>query len=236
MIQGEDIVAGLVRTYPISNEQRELSGRHGEITLEDQFPDVYRSLDELAKGLVYEKRWNPQEIEFTFEGPDRGSLYILQTRDMVTMRRSETVPAFVPSDELHDKYLGNGIGVSGGALCGMAVFTLDEIHKWRREAPDLPLILIRSDTVPDDIKEISLSDGLLTARGGQTSHAAIVALRLRKTCVVGCAGLVLLSDKGPCRIYGTEIHPGDFLSIDGQEGSIYLGRHPVQHRTIKSQG
>lgn len=236
MIQGEDIVAGLVRTYPISNEQRELSGRHGEITLEDQFPDVYRFLDELAKGLVYEKRWNPQEIEFTFEGPDRGSLYILQTRDMVTMRRSEAVPAFVPSDDLHDSYLGNGIGVSGGALCGMAVFTLDEIHKWRREAPDVPLILIRSDTVPDDIKEISLSDGLLTARGGQTSHAAIVALRLGKTCVVGCAGLVLLSDKGPCRIYSTEIRPGDFLSIDGQEGSIYLGRHQVQHRTIKSQG
>jgi pyruvate,orthophosphate dikinase len=236
MVQGEDIVAGLVRTYPISNEQRELSGRQGEITLEDQFPDVYGSLEGLAKGLVYEKRWNPQEIEFTFEGPDRDSLYILQTRDMVTMRRSETVPAFVPSQELHESYLGNGIGVSGGALCGMAVFTLEEIRKWRGEAPDVPLILIRSDTVPDDIKEISLTDGLLTARGGQTSHAAIVALRLGKTCVVGCAGLVLLSDRGPCRIYNTEIRCGDFISIDGQEGSIYLGRHPVQQRTVRAQG
>ncbi len=236
MNQGEDIVAGLVTTYPISREQREESGRYGEPTLEEEFPEIYRALEGVCKMLVYDKGWNPQEIEFTFEGPDPDSLYILQTRDMVTMRRSETMPVFVASTDLHEHYLGKGTGVSGGALSGRAVFTLEEIHRWRKREPETPLILIRSDTVPDDIKEISLSDGLLTAKGGQTSHAAIVALRLGKTCVVGTGGLRLLSEKGPCKIHDVVIREGDFLSMDGRGGSIYLGRHPVEHKTLGPPG
>ncbi len=236
MNQGEDIVAGLVTTYPISREQREESGRHGEPTLEEEFPEIYKALEGISKMLVYDKGWNPQEIEFTFEGPQPESLYILQTRDMVTMRRSETMPVFVASADLHEHYLGKGTGVSGGALSGRAVFTLEEIQRWRKKEPQTPLILIRSDTVPDDIKEISLSDGLLTAKGGQTSHAAIVALRLGKTCVVGTGGLRLLSERGPCKIHDVMIREGDFLSIDGRGGSIYLGRHPVEHKTLGSSG
>jgi len=236
MNQGEDIVAGLVTTYPISREQREESGRHGEPTLEEEFPEIYRALEGVCKMLVYDKGWNPQEIEFTFEGPDPDSLYVLQTRDMVTMRRTETMPVFVASTDLHEHYLGKGTGVSGGALSGRAVFTLEEIQKWREKEPETPLILIRSDTVPDDIKEISLSDGLLTAKGGQTSHAAIVALRLGKTCVVGTGGLRLLSERGPCRIHDVVIREGDFLSMDGRGGSIYLGRHPVEHKTLRAAG
>jgi pyruvate,orthophosphate dikinase len=73
---------------------------------------------------------------------------------------------------------------------------------------------------------------LLTAKGGQTSHAAIVALRLGKTCVVGCSGLILLSDGGPCRIHQTEIKSGDHISIDGREGSIYMGRHAIQQKAL----
>ena len=234
MNQGEDIVAGLVTTFPISNEQREESGRGGEVTLEDEFPEIYRALLDLAKMLVYEKGWNPQEIEFTFEGPEASQLYILQTRDMVTMRRRETVPVFVSSPELHEHYLSKGTGVSGGALCGRVVFTLEDIRKWRTLEPQTPLILVRSDTVPDDIKEISLTDGLLTAKGGQTSHAAIVALRLGKTCVVGTGGLTVLSEKGPCRIHGVTVKEGDFLSLDGRSGSVYLGRHPIEQKAVTS--
>lgn len=232
MNQGEDIVAGLVTTYPISNEQRDESGRHGEITLEEEFPEIYRALESICKALVYDRGWNPQEIEFTFEGPNPEQLYVLQTRDMVTMRRTETVPMFVASAELHQTYLGKGTGVSGGAISGRAVFTLEDIRKWRKLEPETPLILIRSDTVPDDIKEISLSDGLLTAKGGQTSHAAIVALRLGKTCVVGTGTLRLLSDRGPCQIYDVVIREGDFISMDGRGGSIYLGRHPVEQKAL----
>lgn len=232
MNQGEDIVGGLVTTFPISNEQREESGRDGEITLEDEFPEIYEALLDLAKMLVYEKGWNPQEIEFTFEGPQASQLYILQTRDMVTRRRGETVPVLISSGELHEHYLGKGTGVSGGAISGRVVFTLDDIRKWRGLEPDTPLILVRSDTVPDDIKEISLTDGLLTAKGGQTSHAAIVALRLGKTCVVGTGGLKVLSEKGPCQIHEVTVREGDFLTLDGRSGSIYLGRHPIEHKAV----
>jgi pyruvate,orthophosphate dikinase len=224
--QGEDIVSGLVSTYPISNEQGELSDREEEMVLEETFPAVYDYLDKMAKLLVYEKRWNPQEIEFTFESPEIEDLFILQTRDMVTKER-EAILAFTPSEALYDSYLARGTGVCGGALCGKAVFSLKDIVELREKDPGTALILIRSDTVPDDIKEISMADGLLTARGGQTSHAAIVALRLEKTCVVGCRGLVLLKEKGKCRIKQKEVQIGDYIGIDGRNGSVYFGCHPV---------
>jgi pyruvate,orthophosphate dikinase len=233
MNQGEDIVAGLVTTYPISMEQRELSGREGEMTLEEEFPEIYSYLKEISQYLIYEKSWNPQEIEFTFEGPGRHELFLLQTRDMVSAERLESLPVFVHTKDLQESYLANGIGVSGGALSGRAVFTMEDIRRLREEYPGDRLILIRSDTVPDDIKAISLSDGLLTAKGGQTSHAAIVAMRLGKTCVVGCSGLALLSDSGPCRLNDVEIHCGDEISIDGRDGSIYLGRHAIEQKTLR---
>ena len=231
--QGEDIVAGLVSTYPISNEQRRLSEREGEITLEDEFPEVYEKLLEIARFLIYEKRWNPQEIEFTFEGTRKEDLFVLQTRDMVTKRFSEIIPVFVQTDALQSSYAGRGTGVSGGALSGRAVFTAEDIHRFRRDEPKTPLILIRRDTVPEDIKEISLTDGLLTAKGGQTSHAAIVALRLGKTCVVGFGGMTLAGEKGPCRMRDSKVRTGDFISIEGRDGSIYLDRHEIEQRAIK---
>ncbi|HWT77267.1 MAG TPA: PEP/pyruvate-binding domain-containing protein, partial [Candidatus Methylomirabilis sp.] len=209
--QGEDIVAGLVSTYPISREQREAESR-GDNSLEDDFPRVYQRLLEIGKNLIYERKWNPQEIEFTFESPDESGLYILQTRDMVYSQkeRSET---FVPSSALQESFIAKGIGVSGGALSGRVVFTLDHIQRLRREEPDTPLILVRSDTVPEDVHEISLTDGLLTAKGGQTSHAAIVASELDKTAVVGCHNLVVLENEGRCFINRTVIRQGDFISL-----------------------
>ena len=231
--QGEDIVAGLVSTYPISNEQRRLSEREDEMSLEDEFPEVHEKLLEIARFLVYKKRWNPQEIEFTFEGTRKEDLFVLQTRDMVTKRFSEIIPVFVQTNALQSSYAGRGTGVSGGALSGRAVFTTEDIHRFRRDEPKTPLILIRRDTVPEDIKEVSLSDGLLTAKGGQTSHAAIVALRLGKTCVVGFGGMTLAGEKGPCRIRDREIQVGDFISIEGREGSIYLDRHEIEQRAVK---
>jgi pyruvate,orthophosphate dikinase len=233
MNQGEDIVAGLVSTYPISNEQRRLSARLDEPSLEEQFPEIYAYLKEISEALIYDRRWNPQEIEFTFEGPARAQLFMLQTRDMVTARRTGSIPVFAHGSQMIEHFLGKGTGVSGAALAGRAVFTVEDIQRLRREDPEAPLILIRSDTVPDDIRAISMSDGLLTAKGGQTSHAAIVALRLGKTCVVGCGGLKLLSDGGPGRIHDRDIRCGDEISLDGREGSVYLGRHPIEQKAIR---
>jgi len=225
--QGDDIVSGLVTTYPISIKQQKAMGLDSEMTLEKKFPEIYNSLLSMTKELIYKKRWDPQEIEFTFEGPESNRLFILQSRNMTTKRR-HIVQVFVYSAALAASYLGKGIGVSGGAMAGKAVFTISEIKSLREKEPGTPLILIRSDTVPDDIKEITSAEGLLTAKGGQTSHAAIIAFRLDKNCIVGCKQLQVSENLGFARLNGRVIRYGDFLSIDGRNGSIYIGKHVTQ--------
>ena len=108
-------------------------------------------------------------------------------------------------------------------MTGKVVFNLDEIRELREKEPETPLILVRGDTVPDDIEEIYETDGLLTARGGSTSHAAIVAHRLGKTCVVGSPNLTCMEKDSSCSLDQIHLRYGDWLSIDGMEGSIYSG-------------
>ncbi len=221
--QGEDIVSGLVSTFPISKEQKDYLGIE-EPCLEEAFPEIYSALLGYVKRLIVEREWTHQEIEFTFESPRAEDLYILQTRDM-TPKKKRSYPMFKKTPKLKSAFWGRGIGVSGGALSGRIAFTYQDIMKLKQEHPNDPIILIRSDTVPDDIKEISLADGLLTAKGGQTSHAAIVALRLEKTCVVGFKELKLYEQRKVARINDKELHIGDFISIDGRNGAVYSGQH-----------
>ncbi|MDK9705871.1 MAG: PEP-utilizing enzyme [Desulforhopalus sp.] len=225
--QGEDIVSGLVSSHAISVEQAKLDGRPEEETLEHHFPKIYKQLLDISRELVYEKRWNPQEIEFTFEGPEPDKLYLLQTRDMITIKKKEHLNVFVESPALEASYLGKGVGVSGSALSGRAVFTEDNIRKLRQTDPVTPLILIRQDTVPEDIKAVSQADGLLTSRGGQTSHASVVAVRLEKTCVVGCRSLKVYEAEQYCEIAGVKIVFGDPISIDGRNGQVLNGAHSI---------
>ncbi|MDI6890660.1 MAG: PEP/pyruvate-binding domain-containing protein [Thermodesulfovibrionales bacterium] len=225
--QGEDVVSGLVKTLPISNEQKNIEDRTSNVSLEDSFPEIYSSLLRMVKDLIYKERWGAQEIEFTFEGKPGENLYILQARDMTVIKR-ESFVAFIPSPELSSNYLSSGIGVGGGALSGRVVFDLEDIQEFRKKDPSTPLILIRSDTVPDDIRHISAADGLLTARGGSTSHAAIIANRLGKTCVVGCNKLFVWEYEKRCKLNRHTIRVGDFLSIDGRNGTVYSGKHRVK--------
>ena len=221
--QGEDVVAGLVATLPISIIQQENEMRDTDITLETHFPEIYQALKEWANQLIYKNGWSPQEIEFTFEGPHKEDLYILQSRNM-SMRERKKVFTFDLEDAAEEKvFLGSGIGVSGGAMSGRAIFSLEEIDRWRTLEPDTNLILIRGDTVPDDIQEINAADGLMTARGGVTSHAAVVAHRLGKTCVVGCVNLVCNEVDRNSLFGDVLIESGDFISIDGHEGLVYQG-------------
>ena len=226
--QGEDIVSGLVNTQPVSVEQAELDGRPAENSLEIRFPKVYERLLAISRELVYEKRWNPQEIEFTFEGPEETDLFLLQTRDMITIKKREKFAVFTEGKGLEKAVLGYGIGVAGSALSGRAVFTAANIRQLKEEDPTTPLILIRQDTVPEDIKEIAMAEGLLTARGGQTSHAAVVTVRLDKTCVVGCNALKVYEAEERCEINGREIRFGDAISIDGRKGLFLQGAHPIR--------
>ncbi len=221
--QGEDVVSGLVKTLPISTIQQDIEQRETDITLETHFPEIYNTLKEYVYQLIYDKGWSPQEMEFTFESASKKDLYLLQTRDMA-MRERKKVYVFDLEQVLTTaNFLGHGIGVSGGALSGRIVFTLEEINEWREKEPGTSLILIRGDTVPDDILEIHASDGLLTARGGLTSHAAVVAHRLEKTCVVGCGNLVCNEKRKTAVFKKTTLKSGDYISIDGQEGSVYKG-------------
>jgi pyruvate,orthophosphate dikinase len=225
--QGEDVVAGLVKTMPISIFQQEIEMRETDVTLETHYPEIYDALKNWAHDLTDEKGWSPQEIEFTFESPSADDLYLLQTRDMA-IREKKKVLTFDFSEKPLPPYLGHGIGVSGGAMSGRLVFTLEEIEEWRLMEPGTSLILARNDTVPDDIREIHAADGLLTARGGLTSHAAVVAHRLGKTCVAGCTTLDCNEKKKYCMFNEMRVHSGDHISIDGQEGSVYQGLNRIQ--------
>jgi pyruvate,orthophosphate dikinase len=229
--QGEDVVAGLVITLPISINQQDIEMRQTDVTLESHFPEIYNALQQWSSYLIYEKGWTPQEMEFTFESPSLDHLYILQCRDMV-MRERKKVPRFDLDQVTEDQYLGHGIGIGGGAMSGRVVFSLEEIDHWRASEPQTNVILIRSDTVPDDIRQIYAADGLLTARGGVTSHASVVAHRLGKTCVVGCGDLLCDEKARNCKLKGMVIQSGEFISIDGQEGSVYLGKLKINKNEL----
>ncbi len=225
--QGEDVVGGLVKTLPLSEKQRLGEAEPTETSLQTLFPLVYKRLSDIAKKLVYENHWAPQEVEFTFQGAGEEGVYVLQSRNM-TPRTKRSYPVFKKTEDLHSRYLGSGIGVSGGAISGLAAFDLESIQRIKKECPGRPVILIRSDTVPDDIHEISVADGVLTAKGGATSHAAIVAHRLGKTCVVGVSRMRVRDSEKTCAIDGHPVGTGDSISIDGRTGAIYSGMLEVE--------
>ncbi|MFH2121633.1 MAG: PEP/pyruvate-binding domain-containing protein [Pseudomonadota bacterium] len=225
-VQGEDIVSGLVETFPISEKQRVAENRESLISLETKFPEIYNELVRIAELLVYEKGFNQQEIEFTFEDATEKGLYILQTRDMV-QRETDKVRTFVGDGDLERSFLGMGIGVSGGALSGRAVYSEKEIEHFREKEPETALILIRPDTVPDDVGILLKADGILTARGGGTSHAAVTIPQLNKVGVVGFNKLHVHESQGYSKVDGKTIHGGDFISIDGWSGAVYTGKHEI---------
>lgn len=221
--QGEDVVSGLVNTLPISIFQQETEHRQTDQSLERDFPEIFAALEAWTNSLIDKEGWSPQEIEFTFENPTLAGLYLLQTRDMAMRERKKAVTFEPPGVIAEERLLGHGIGVSGGAMSGRAVFSLEEIDRWRDTEPDTSLILVRGDTVPDDIREIYAADGLLTARGGVTSHAAVVAHQLERTCVVGCGNLVCNEEERNCLFDQVTVKSGEYISIDGQSGLIGQG-------------
>lgn len=225
-VQGDDIVSGLVETYPVSEKQRIMEHRESPISLENDFPEIYKELLAISEKLVYEKGFNHQEIEFTFENPTKSGLYILQTRDMA-QRVKKVVKKFKPTEELQRALIGTGIGIAGGALSGRAVYNKDDIERFRQDDPDTPLILIRPDTVPDDVGIMLKVDGLLTSRGGSTSHAAVTVPQLNKVGVVGFTKLKVYEEEGYSVVDRVVIRSGDFISIDGFSGSVYKGSHEI---------
>jgi pyruvate,orthophosphate dikinase len=223
--QGEDIVAGLVKPLPVSKNQK--SGDYGdEESLEEKYPDLYKRIEQISIELVEEHGYSPQEIEFTFESESPDDLYILQTRDL-DMAKHQAVNVFsVPVDKM--KLAGRGLGIGGSALNGKVAFDANDIARLRKEFKDDPIILVRPDTVPDDIGMIFETDGLLTAKGGATSHAAVTAVRLGKTSVVNCTSLEVDDVGKQCKLNDYSFKTGDLISIDGYTGNIYYGNYPLE--------
>jgi len=235
--QGEDLVGGLVFPLPISEAQRLGSPayRGTEHSLERDYPAIYAELLAVARDLVEYREFDPQEIEFTFESPAAHDLYVLQKRAVVQGQDMDA-PYFDTSSPSYGPPVAVGMGVSGGAYSGRAAVDAGQIDRLLKEAPDEGIVLLRPDTVPEDIAMITRVDGILTARGGATSHAAVTAKRLGKTAVVECADLEVVEHEGIVRLAGHELHAGDWLSIDGRTGNIFLGRIPTQSRPPATKG
>lgn len=224
--QGEDVVGGLVRPLPVSERQRREYSAHLETSLEAAFPEVFERLRTISSLLLNEHGYEHQEIEFTFESEDPADLYLLQVRPMRLLRQQQ-MQVFARPTAMRDHLLGSGIGVSGGAMVGRVAFTRDDVLSLRSAHPGEAVILLRPDTVPEDIHLVVAVDGLLTARGGFTSHAAVTAKRLGKCCVVNCIDLEVSESQRWAQLGDTRLAPGDTISIDGSLGRVFRGEHEV---------
>jgi pyruvate,orthophosphate dikinase len=234
--QGEDVVAGIRTPQPIA-------------TLKEEMPGVYQQFVETCRLLEKHYR-NMQDIEFTIE---RGKLFILQTRngkrtaqaaikiavDMVNeglITREEAVmrvEAAQLDHLLHRRIdpnvklevIARGLPASPGAASGKVVFEADEAEKLGQEGHKV--IMVRTETTPDDIHGIVQAQGILTSRGGMTSHAAVVARGMGKPCVCGCEAIRIDYNKEEFSVNGLIIKKGDIISIDGGTGQVILGEVPM---------
>ncbi len=238
--QGEDVVAGLRTPFPISKHEKNMGP-----SLEEENPKLHKEIYEIAKKL--EKHYKDvQDIEFTIE---EGTLYLLQTRKAkrtaqaavkiaVDMHKEKIVtkkeaiqmvdadsitnilhPQFVESEEKN--LFGKGLNASPGAAFGEIVFDADKAEEEANKGRNV--ILVRDETSPEDIHGMFSSVGILTTKGGMTSHAAVVARGMGKPCIVGAESLVIDYDEKTISSGEITLEEGDLISIDGSAGEIYLG-------------
>jgi len=260
--QGEDVVAGLRTPQPVN---REGDGADSELpTLEESLPEAYAELVDVYQRLEDHYR-DMQDIEFTIE---RGKLFILQTRggkrtgaaavriavDMVEEGLIDQSEALRRIGEDHLSQLlhpsvdpsaartiiAHGLPASPGAATGQVVFSADEAVRLAGE--DIPVILVREETSPEDIHGMTVSQGILTQRGGQTSHAAVVARGMGRCCVVGCSDIVVHRDNSftaqPRDGGGEEwtIRAGDIVTLDGSTGDVMLGEVAMTAAGLEGSG
>jgi pyruvate,orthophosphate dikinase len=241
--QGEDVVAGIRTPQPINRAKKVPKGM---MTLEDEMPKIYKQLVGIRNKL--EKHYREmQDIEFTIQ---QGKLWMLQTRtgkrtaaaavkiavDMVKERRISKEEAITRvSPEQLDQLLhptldpkaaktkiAKGLPASPGAAVGQVVFSAEEAEQWCDQGKRV--ILVRVETSPDDIRGMNVAEGILTSRGGMTSHAAVVARGMGKCCVAGVADISVDYKKNRFTAGKTVVKRGDWISMDGTKGEVYLGQ------------
>ncbi len=224
--QGEDIVAGLVNTLPISESQRQKYYQKSQFSLQTAYPKIFKKLEDISRELIEVHGFAHQEIEFTFESAEPEDLYILQTRDLASAKHTVTEVFALPESKM--VRVGTGIGIGNRVLNGVLVFDMADLIKLKIEHPGKKGVLVRPDTVPDDIEMIFESEGLLTGRGGSTSHAAVTAVNLGKIGVVNCTDMVVYEKEKRCIINGNTFNAFDPIAIDGTKGVVYKGNYPVK--------
>ncbi len=247
--QGEDVVAGIRTPQPI-NEASRHDKNDKALSLEQLMPKAYKELVKVYQKLEKHYR-DMQDIEFTIE---RGRLYMLQTRngkrtaaaalkiavDMVREKlitKPEAVMRIKPEqlDQLLHPRLDpdavkdvmcKGLPASPGAATGQVVFDPDTAEKWVKEL-GRKVILVRVETSPEDIHGMSVAQGILTARGGMTSHAAVVARGMGKCCVAGCSAIRVSYQLKEFSVGSKVIREGDYITLDGSSGEVILGQVPT---------
>ena len=241
--QGEDVVAGIRTPSPISHLQQDM-------------PEVYNQFAEIANNL--EKHYTDmQDMEFTIEN---GKLYMLQTRngkrtaaaalkvavdlvDEKMITEEEAVlrvepkqldsllhPQFDATAIKKAKAIGKGLAASPGAACGRVVFSAEDAKEWHEKGEKI--VLVRLETSPEDIEGMAVAQGILTVRGGMTSHAAVVARGMGTCCVSGCGEIVVDYDAKKFTLAGKTVKEGDYISIDGSTGNIYAEAIPTVAASI----
>ncbi len=244
--QGEDVVAGVRTPMHISE-------------MEEKFPEAFKQFTEVC--AILEKHYRDmQDMEFTVE---HGKLYMLQTRNgkrtaqaalkiacdlvdegmrteqeavlMIDPRNLDTLlhPQFDAAALKAATPIGKGLGASPGAACGKVVFTAEDAEEWNNRGEKV--ILVRLETSPEDITGMKSSQGILTVRGGMTSHAAVVARGMGSCCVSGCSEIVMDEENKQFTLAGKTFHEGDVISIDGSTGNIYDGAIPTQDAVIAGE-
>ena len=244
--QGEDVVAGVRTPMPIAE-------------MADKFPEAFEQFKKVCETLENHYR-DMQDMEFTVENK---KLYMLQTRngkrtaqaalkiacDLVDegMRTEKEAVAMIDPRNLdtllHPQFdakalkaatpMGKGLGASPGAACGKIVFTAEDAEEWAAKGEKV--VLVRLETSPEDITGMKVSQGILTVRGGMTSHAAVVARGMGTCCVSGCGDIAMDEANKKFTLAGKEFHEGDYISIDGSTGNIYDGQIATVDATIAGE-
>ena len=241
--QGEDVVAGVRTPMPIAQ-------------MEEKFPEAFHQFVQVCSTL--ENHYHDmQDMEFTVEN---GKLFMLQTRNgkrtaqaalkiacdlvdegmidekqavlMIDPRNLDTLlhPQFDAEALAKANPMGKGLGASPGAACGKIVFNADDAIEWKKRGEKV--VLVRLETSPEDITGMKAAQGILTVRGGMTSHAAVVARGMGTCCVSGCGDIAMDEANKKFTLGGKTFHEGDFISIDGSTGKIYDGIIPTVDATI----
>jgi len=220
---GSELVYGRSLNQPITRQQ----AFGGQKSLEETDPELFRMHEKLAFRIELAMRGLPQEVEVTYtKQPDgQRAIYVLQTRRMEFHRGF--VRRFDDICRMESRVIGRGAGVFGGALSGVATFSVDpfRIREIKKEK-NLPVILLRKEASTDDVLLMPEADGIITSAGGATSHAAILAQKFNVTAVVGCSDMKILEEvKGrPTAVIGKfRVEEGSSVSIDGSTGIVYSG-------------